>query len=400
MKNYNIDFVIIGSGIIGLTMAKSLIGRYPESKIAIVEKESEVGQHASGLNSGVLHAGIYYAADSLKAKFCKQGNLAWTGYCQENGLRINQCGKVIVAKDEAELKTLHELEKRALNNGATLKRINEKELAAIEPNAVTYGRALHVPSTAVVDPKEICLHLKNYLQSKGVQFFFSSPYLLKTGRNQIQAGQNHFTYDKLINCAGLYADKIAHDFGCSEHYTIIPFKGLYLKYTLPDKPVKTNIYPVPNLANPFLGVHFTVTVDGNVKIGPTATPAFWREHYDLFGNFNFDEMSSIIGWEAKLFLSNSFGFRDLAIEEIKKYKKAYLIDKASYMVSKLNKAGFSEWSKPGIRAQLLDKRDLKLVQDFVVEKGEDSIHILNAVSPAFTCSIPFSDWVIDNYLNS
>ncbi len=394
----NTDFLIIGAGIVGLTIAKSLKRRDPAASISIIEKEAEIAQHASGRNSGVLHAGFYYTADSLKAKFCREGNLAWTEYCRENSLRINACGKVVVAQNAEELQTLYELEKRGHKNGVALKRVDEKELSEIEPNAKTFQHALHVPATAVVDPTEVCLHLKSKLQEVGVKFFFNTPYIKKNGKQEIQAGGERFSYKTLINCAGLYADKVARDFGSSENYTIIPFKGLYLKYTLPAKPVRTNIYPVPNLANPFLGVHFTVTVDGGVKIGPTAIPALWREHYSGLDSFSLNELISILGWEASLFLRNSFGFRGLALEEVKKYSKSYMINQASKMVQSLDKQGFTQWSKPGIRAQLLDKRDLKLVQDFVVEKGEDSVHVLNAVSPAFTCSLPFAEWVVDNYV--
>ena len=155
---------------------------------------------------------------------------------------------------------------------------------------------------------------------------------------------------------------------------------------------------MPNLKNPFLGVHYTVTVDNVIKIGPTAIPAFWRENYQGLKNFKTDEFMDILKYEIKLFLTNAFGFRDLFFEEIKKYFKPYFINLATKMVYKINKNGFNKWSKPGIRAQLLDTKTLELVQDFVVEGDQDSVHILNAVSPAFTCSIPFSRWVVEHYL--
>ncbi len=400
MSDYTADFLIIGAGIVGLTLARSLKIRYPDCAIAILEKEPEVARHASGRNSGVLHAGLYYPADSLKAKFCREGNRLWTDYCREHGLRINACGKVVVAQTAEELPTLHELETRGKKNGVQITRVDEVALQAIEPNAKTHEYALHVPETAVIDPTEVCLHLKRTLQDSGVRFFFNTAYAHKTGMREIQAGHERFSYHTLINCAGLYADKIARDFGCSGHYTIIPFKGLYLKHTQTALPVRTNIYPVPNLANPFLGVHFTVTVDGGVKIGPTAIPAFWREHYHALERFSPGELASILGWEAALFFTNAFGFRALAWEETKKYRKSYMINKAAAMVKHLDKQGFNAWSKPGIRAQLLDKRNLKLVQDFVVEKGEHSIHVLNAVSPAFTCSLPFAEWIVDTQLHA
>ena len=203
---------------------------------------------------------------------------------------------------------------------------------------------------------------------------------------------------KIINTAGLYADKVARDFGFSQKYTIIPFKGIYLKYKGHNNPVTTNVYPVPNLKNPFLGVHFTVTVDGHVKIGPTSVPAFWRENYDGLEGFRVREMTGILGWEAKLFLKNSFGFRSLAIDEIKKYNRKYFTGLAASMVHDLDRKGFTEWGRPGIRAQLLDVTTNELVMDFIVEGDSNSVHVLNAVSPAFTCAFPFSAHVVENYV--
>ena len=157
----------------------------------------------------------------------------------------------------------------------------------------------------------------------------------------------------MINAAGLYADKVAKDFGFSEKYTIIPFKGIYLKYHGKVNPVSLNVYPVPNLGNPWLGVHFTVTVDGTVKIGPTSMPAFWRENYEGFERFNLKEAVNILGWESMLFCTNAFGFRNIALDEIKKYNKSYFTGLAAGMVKSLDVKGFNEWGRPGIRAQLL-----------------------------------------------
>ena len=163
-------------------------------------------------------------------------------------------------------------------------------------------------------------------------------------------------------------------------------------------PVKTNIYPVPNLKNPFLGVHFTITSDNHIKIGPTSMPAFWRENYKGFDYFSLSEFLNIISWEAQLFLTNAFGFRDLAIEEVKKYQRKYFIGLAKKMVYNIDEKGFKEWTTPGIRAQLLNINTKELVQDFVVEGDKESIHVLNAVSPAFTSSFPFSRWVVENFI--
>ncbi|MCE1199810.1 MAG: FAD-dependent oxidoreductase, partial [Marinilabiliales bacterium] len=268
------------------------------------------------------------------------------------------------------------------------------------PNVKTHKYALYSPTTATVDPVEVNDAVKRELQQRGVKILFNHPYLRRIGANTIMvSGNKHrITATKIINAAGLYADKVAKDFGFSNDYTIIPFKGVYLKYHGQDKPVSTNVYPVPNLKNPCLGVHFTVTVDGTVKIGPTSMPAFWRENYHGFDKFKLNELASIMSWESRLFLTNAFGFRTLALDEIRKYNKKYFAGLALDLVNQMDIKGFDEWGKPGIRAQLLNIHTKELVMDFVVEGDPHSIHVLNSVSPAFTCSFPFAKWVVDNYI--
>ncbi|MBF0490868.1 MAG: FAD-dependent oxidoreductase, partial [Candidatus Omnitrophica bacterium] len=251
--------------------------------------------------------------------------------------------------------------------------------------------------TASVDPKEVCHSIKEELLQGGVDFSYETKYLGHEG-NVIKTSKGEYEAGKLINCAGLYADKLAHDYGFGQKYTMIPFKGLYLKYTKNKTDVKMNIYPVPNLKNPFLGVHYTKTVDGDIKIGPTAIPAFWRENYEMSEGFSLSEFSEVLFYESKLFLGNAFGFRQLAFEEMRKYNKPYFVSLAQAMVQSIDPAGFTTWTKPGIRAQLLDKEKLSLLQDFVVEGDRKSIHVLNAVSPAFTCSFVFSKYVVDQYV--
>jgi (S)-2-hydroxyglutarate dehydrogenase len=395
----NSDYLIIGAGIIGLAIARELISRFPAAKIMVLEKEPDVAYHSSGRNSGVLHAGFYYTADSLKARFTRDGNRQMREYCYTNGLQISETKKVVVAKDESELPALFELEKRGKANGVEVKIIDEKELADIDLNVKTFKHALWSPNTATVDPIQVNQAIKDELKQKGVEFFFGEGYKKRIDGNKVKTTKgNVFSAAKLINTAGLYADRVAKDFGYSKKYTIIPFKGIYLKYTGTNRPVKTNVYPVPNLKNPFLGVHYTVTVDGHVKIGPTSVPAFWRENYKGLQSFRFGEMSSILTREAKLFMKNSFGFRRLAIDEVKKYNRKYFTGLAASMVRNLDSKGFTEWGRPGIRAQLLDVTTDELVMDFILEGDKDSIHVLNAVSPAFTCSFPFASHVIDNYI--
>lgn len=395
------DYLIIGSGVIGLNIARHLASINPSSspeRIVILEKEKDVAYHSSGRNSGVLHAGFYYTADSLKAKFTRDGNKLLKEYCEANQLKINYCEKVVVATNEQELNALEELYKRGITNGVDVSLITEKEVSEKFPNVKTYKKALHSPSTATVDPLEVCHSFKRELKDK-VTFLFDESFKKRIENKGIVTSKNRIIhYKKIINCAGLYADKIAKQFGFSQDYTILPFKGIYLKYAFTDKPISTNIYPVPNLKNPFLGVHYTLTVNNVIKIGPTAIPAFWRENYKGLKHFRFGEFLEILWYEAKLFLRNAFNFRSLAFEEIRKYSKAYFVSLATKMVQNIEDKGFNEWSKPGIRAQLLNKKTMELVQDFVVEADDESIHVLNAVSPAFTCSIPFSKWVVDNYI--
>lgn len=391
------DYLIIGAGIIGLNIAKNLKERFPDSKIVVLEKEEEVAMHSSGRNSGVLHAGFYYTANSLKAKFTKEGNAAMKEFVKERNLQINECKKVVVAQNAEEVKGLEELKRRGEANGVELHWLDEAGLNELYPNIKSYQKALLCPSTATVNPKEVTKEFAKVIKELGVEIILSCKYL-RSDSNIVSTDQGDFLSKKVINCAGLYADNIARDFGFSKDYVIIPFKGIYLKDKHNKAHLETNIYPVPNLDNPFLGVHYTLTVDGESKIGPTAIPAFWRENYKGFDNFSLKEFIQILYYEAKLFITNAFGFRSLAFSEVKKYSLTYLKGLATKLTKKMDHDGFDSWSTPGIRAQLLDKNTLELVQDFVVESDKDSVHVLNAVSPAFTSAIPFANWVVEEHV--
>jgi L-2-hydroxyglutarate oxidase LhgO len=381
----------------GLTIAATISGLRPKTSIIILDKEPGEAQHASGRNSGVLHAGFYYTADSLKARFTVDGSRAMKDYCRRKGLLINECGKLVVAQNEEELEKLYELEKRGKRNGSNVELIDEGRAREIEPNVRTFKKALYSPDTASVDPKEVCAAIRSDLDNAGVTFSFSTKYLGHSGQ-VVLTDRGEFEAGKIINCSGLYADKVAQDFGFGQEYTMIPFKGLYLKYTKNKTDIKTNIYPVPNLRNPFLGVHFTKTVHGDIKIGPTAIPAFWRENYYLNSNFNAAEMGEVLFYESKLFFTNAFGFRALAFEEMQKYMRSHFIALAQKMVQDIDPNGFTEFTKPGIRAQLLDKKSLSLVQDFIIQGDAKSVHVLNAVSPAFTCAWPISQYIVNQYI--
>lgn len=387
LKTNIYDYLIVGSGIIGMTIAYELINQNKDLKIAIIDKEEDVGKHASGRNSGVLHAGFYYSANSLKAKFTVDGNRLMKEFCNSNNIEVNFAQKIVVAKDEKEIEGIYELQKRAQVNGVETKIIEEDEVAKIDSNIKTYKKALFSPNTASVDPKIVCFKLKNILEQQGIKFFFNTSFEV-----------SELKYDYVINCAGAYADKVAQSFGLAQNYTMLPFKGIYLKYMTNKTDIKTNIYPVPNLSNPFLGVHYTITSDGSIKIGPTAIPAFWRENYNGLINFNLKEMIEILYYESKLFILNSFNFRNLAIEEMKNYSSKIFIQKAKDMVKRIGND-----FKPipaGIRAQLLNTKTNELVQDFVVEHSKNSTHVLNAVSPAFTCSFAFAKYVVEEIKNN
>ena len=391
------DVLIIGGGIIGLTLARELKARYPAKKILLIEKESHTGEHASGRNSGVLHAGFYYSADSLKARFCRDGNALMKQYAKARGLKLNECTKVVVAKDEGELAILHELKRRGDVNGVDVSIIDLKRLEEIEPNAKSHKEALFSPNTAVVGPAEVCASMTEELKERGVEIIASCAYLERVNDNTVRTSLGDIRADLVINCAGVYADRIARDFGFCKDYTIVPFKGIYLNYNGNDQPVKTCVYSVPNLKNPFLGVHFGMRVDGTIRIGPTAIPALWRENYHGWAGFSLRDMSEILGWEALLFLGNA-SFRHHAITEMPKYVRSHMAHEAAKMVKSIDESKFSSWSRPGIRAQLVNKKTKDLVQDFIVEGDKRSIHVLNAVSPAFTSSLAFARWIADTHV--
>ena len=388
------DFLIIGGGVVGLNIALQAKQHFPDSSVTLIDKEASCGEHASGRNSGVLHAGFYYTADSLKARMTKDGNKRLTEYCVEHGLDINRCGKLIVTKNADEIPVLDELLTRAERNGVLLESITEVEAKEIEPRARTCERALFSPTTSSVDPQQVMREFVSDAERVGIRILNNIEYrghknaVVSTSGGDIAAGY-------VINAAGLYADKIAKDFGFAQQYRILPFKGLYLYASNQVEPLRTNIYPVPDLRNPFLGVHHTVTVEGKSKIGPTAVPCFWREHYHGLRNFRLGEFLEVITRETDLFIRDDFGFRKLAWEETQKIYRPHLVKLAAELMTGLRAEHYTKWGRPGIRAQLLDTATRKLEMDFRVEGDERSFHILNAVSPAFTCAMTFSEYTFN-----
>lgn len=387
------EVLIVGAGIIGLTLARELV-KAGYGDIVIVEKEPELGRHASGRNSGVLHAGIYYAPDSLKARSCLNGNFLLRAYCRERGLPLLENGKVIVARSAAELATLEELQRRATANGAKVEMIDEKQLAAIEPNARTVERALFSHYTAVVDPMAVLESLRQELTASGrVRIYISCRLNGLKGSGTALTTQGEIGFARLVNAAGAWCDRVARLFGVGGDYRLIPFKGIYRKLKQ-DAPytVNGNIYPVPDVRNPFLGVHFTRSVKGEVYLGPTAIPAFGRENYGLVAGID-AEACRIVLEDALLFAVNR-QFRSVALSEPKKYMPALFFKDAARLVKELRRQDLTASAKVGIRPQLVDWRTKELVMDFVVVAAGGSLHLLNPISPAFTSSMDLAQRIV------
>ncbi len=383
------EIVICGAGIVGLTLARELVRR-GHSDILILDKEPDIGRHASGRNSGVLHAGIYYAPGSLRARSCLEGNRLMQDYCREHGLPLEQNGKVIVARDESELPGLRALFERAQQNGAQVELIDERRLAEIEPLAKTAGQALHSPRTAVVDPKAVLASLRRELTDSGkVSFLFLARFLRRLGPRLAETTAGRVGYGFFVNAAGAYADRVAHAFGLGLPYRLVPFKGVYRKLTGPRADlVRGSIYPLPDPRNPFLGVHFTRGVHGGVYLGPTAIPALGRENYGILAGID-AEAPSILWRDAVLFAKNP-KFRSVALDEPRKYFARRFFEDARRLVRELEPADVVPSPKAGIRPQLIDLRSHELVMDFILERDQESLHVLNSISPAFTSSLAFA----------
>jgi L-2-hydroxyglutarate oxidase LhgO len=394
MQRTECDFLIIGAGITGLTVARELVLRGAEN-IVIVEKELSVGRHASGRNSGVLHAGIYYTPDSMKAKYCVEGNRLMKAYCRDKNLKLVESGKVIVAVSETELPALYELKRRADLAGSGAEIIDERQLNSIEPFAFTVKNALYSPQTAVIDPLEILNALLKDLETSGrVRVYFGSEFLSLKESSMAVTGSGQIKFKMLVNAAGVNSDKIAHKFGLAKKFRSLPFKGTYKKLRSEKSYlVKGSIYPVPDVNAPFLGVHFTRGIDNVVYIGPTAIPALGRENYALLKDIDI-EFFEIVMRNLWFFLKDP-SFRRAGLGEIKKKFTNFLYRDAKKLLPAIEKDDIIGSDKVGIRPQLIDIDSGKLVMDFVVIEDSNSIHILNAISPAFTSSMAFAKMLCD-----
>ena len=396
------DFLIIGAGIVGLSIARELKLRNPQCKVTVLEKESSPGQHSSGRNSGVLHSGIYYEPDSLKAKVCRQGAIEMAEYHEAHGLRLDKLGKILITVNEYDAPQLELLAKRAQQNGVKAEKLDEKSLKKMEPEVRSAtGEALWIPVTAVGSPHAMMQVLNKEIQQQGAELLcgiWPTVINVKT-RSVTLSNGTAIAYGHTINAAGLHADTVAHRFGVGECYTLLPFKGIYWKLdSKSGLKVHHLIYPVPDMRVPFLGVHTTTTTDGSTYLGPTAVPAFARENYCGIEGVTASEMIRIVALLGKQYLQGRDGFRQLAWQEGRRYFKPWFTQAAQAILPRLKAEHLLQTEKVGIRAQMLNKKTGSLVNDFLVERGPDSTHILNAISPAWTSAFPFARYILDNYI--
>jgi L-2-hydroxyglutarate oxidase LhgO len=391
------DHLIVGGGIVGLSVGLELLIKYPNARVLLVDKEERTGVHASGRNSGVLHAGFYYSPDSLKAKFCLQGNLELREIIAADSIPLNECGKVVVAQNEEDLERLEALFQRGITNGVNLELLPEADLARVEPLAKTYKKFLWSPMTAVSNPEMVTESIKSrFLQRGGQIRINASASFNKDGEVSID-GQK-LNADNIINAAGTGAIHLAHSAGVGHDYSQLPVLGLYKITLSKNLPLSRLVYPVPNPKNPFLGVHFTLTVDGSVKIGPTAIPVLGREQYSLQDMPDLLDIRSSFSSLFAMIKDSPKNLLNLAVTELPKVSLRVLTESGALLVPSSNNKIVWNTKKPGMRAQLVNLTTGKFEMDYVVRKHNNQVHILNAVSPGWTSSIPFARWIISEYL--
>ena len=398
----NTDIVILGGGMVGLSLAYQISERFPDLSIVVVDKEPTLGRHSSGRNSGVLHAGIYYPPESLKAKVCVQGAKRLRAWCETEGLPILSCGKVIAPQSLELDRQLEFLLERGQANGADVCLIDHDDFLRKVPHGRTAsGRALWSPNTCVVKPNLVIKRLEKRLLERGVRVVNNATISnvqpdIRELSLLVSGGALSLSYGYLFNATGLQADRVARNFGIGKDLTLLPFKGIYWQLH-PQAPFNfsTNLYPVPDLNVPFLGVHVTPSPDGTVSFGPTAIPAWGRENYVGFEGI---EPLMTIGFLRDLagqWLRNTGGFRRYAYEQALHGIKPLFLKAAQSLVPELRNEHLVPSQKVGIRAQLFDRTTAKLVHDFRLEHGYACTHVLNAISPAFTASFALADLILD-----
>jgi L-2-hydroxyglutarate oxidase LhgO len=391
------DAVIIGAGVIGVSIARALALKKPQWKIAVLEKEANVACHTSGRNSGVVHSGFNPKPGTLKARFCVEGNQRITDLSLKKNIPFQRVGTVVLASKSSEIQTLEELLKRGTTNGVpNLKILDTKGLKNVEPFAQGVA-ALHAPTGGIIDSRKFVEALAEESRECGVSFLFKNRVLgieENSGRYSIKTDYGKIQAEHIINSAGLYADTIAHMMEVGEEYSIIPFRGEY--FSIPSSRsylVRSMIYHIPDMVYPFLGIHFTRTVNGDILVGPNAVLAlgresystrkvYWRETIAIFRDIKF--------W--KLLFKPEFRFIALKGLHTSLSKKAFLRE-ARFLVPALNEKDLMS-GRAGNRAQVVDD-DGNLIDDIVIKKKGSTLHILNVVSPGFTCSLPFADYIVE-----
>ncbi|MEM1255650.1 MAG: L-2-hydroxyglutarate oxidase [Cyanobacteria bacterium P01_H01_bin.21] len=380
------DFVVIGGGIIGLATAMQLGQRYPEVNILVLEKESHWGHHQTGHNSGVIHSGIYYKPGSLKATFCRNGNRSMVEFCRTYGIDHKVCGKVIVATKPDELPQLDKLYHQGLENGLKLAKLSRQEVQEIEPH-VNCLAGIRVYSTGIVDYKHVCQKYVELIRAQQGELRLNTKVqqILHSDNVQIlETNHGSFKARFVINCAGLYCDRIAKLAGVNPEAKIVPFRGEYYELT-PEKRhlVKGLIYPVPNPNFPFLGVHFTRMIDGSVHAGPNAVLSFKREGYKKT-DFDWQDFTEVMTYPG--FWKLAVKHADEGIQEmIRSFSKAAFVQNLQQLIPEIQASDVIS-TEAGVRAQAL-RNDGRLVDDFLIVRERNALHVCNAPSPAATSSL-------------
>ena len=379
------DFAIIGGGIVGLSSALAISRRFPDKRMLVLEKESRWAFHQTGRNSGVIHSGIYYRPGSFKAKFSRASYTSLIGFCQEHGITYEICGKLVVARDESELERLQGSFEWGVANGLKVRKLNQQEIREIEPHVRVAG-ALYVPESGIVNYRQLCEKFAEILARHGADLRLNSQVTaIRHASSDLIVNTNNGDFETkfLITCAGLQEDRVAQMDGYGEDIRMIPFRGDY--YALkPQKRllVKNLVYGVPNPIYPFLGVHLVRHLDGDVHIGPNAVLNLSREGYQR--EFNVKEFGETVLFPGFRKLAWKYG-REGVQELWRSMNKQAFLRAAQRFVPEIQ-AEDIEPAPCGIRAQMMTK-DGSLIDDFLFVDGPHSVHVLNAPSPAATCSI-------------
>ena len=391
------DFIIIGSGIIGLTLAFKLKKNQPSSKILILEKETDSIQHGSGRNSGVIHSGVYYDPGSLRATLGVRGGVELKEYIKSKQLWIDECGKLLIPTSENSFQNIESLFQRGVSNGVVIKKLTGNEIQSLEPNINTkYNSGLLIPFTSVADPKEVSKSLLFDLKQLGVDVFYNEQVIkIEDEGKTIISNLKLYSCEHSFNCSGLQSDVVAKSAGLEFRYSFLPFKGKYWKITDPSFKLKHLVYPVPDLQYPFLGLHSSHKRDGSFYIGPSSTPVFGREYYSRANKLQLSEALSLaLSFGIKI-LKNENKLRTLALQEAKLLTKHGFLEEVGKLLNNIPADSIQpSLEKIGIRSQVFDPLSKTLVNDFIIINQKHSTHVLNAISPAWTASFAFADHLI------